>query len=81
MSTKTYQIATPDDMVGTNESADVMDDVHEITKGSSKCKKEKGGSSKLATKIGSAVTKHNDKRLLSKDSIVMKFKMCPGHRT
>ena len=79
MSTIKYQIATQDDLVGTNESADAVDDVQELTKGSSQRKKEKGRSSKtcLVTKIGSVVTKREDKRLLSKNSTVMKFKMCP----
>ena len=79
MSTRKYPVPTPDDMDGANESSDVVDGVQEITQGSSKRKKEKGGSSKtfLATKIGSMVTKNKDKRLVSKESIVMKFKMCP----
>ena len=77
MSTKGYQVATLEDMAGTNESSDAVDGVQETTKKSSKSKTGKDGS--LATKIGSVVTKHKGKRLVSKDSIVMKFKMCPVH--
>ena len=75
MSTQRYQVATLEDLAGTNESSDAVDGVQETTKKSSKSKTGKDGS--LATKIGSMVTKHKDKRLVSKDSTVMKFKMCP----
>ena len=71
MSTKGYQVATLEDMAGTNESSDAVDGVQETAKKSSKSKTGKDGS--LATKIGSMVTK----RLVSTDSTVMKFKMCP----
>ena len=79
MSTIKYQAAILEDMDGANESSDVVDDVPETTRRSPKSKKQKSGSSKtsLATKIGSMVTKHKDKRLVSKDSTVMKFKVCP----
>ena len=78
MSTQRYQVATLEDLAGTNESSDAVDGVQETTKKSSKSKTGKDGlRQSLATKIGSMVTKHKDKRLVSKDSTVMKFKICP----